>query len=424
MRDIYQEVTEQIVKQLERGVRPWTRPWDPDAKMEPVLPLRHNGEPYRGVNIVLLWSAAGDRGYAAPTWMTFNQARKLGGGVRKGEKGVRIAFAKTLSKTEIDPRTGLEEEREVRIMRGYTVFNVQQIAGLPEKYYETPSAGLSQADRNAAAEEFVRLTGAEVRHGGDKAYYSPSGDYVQLPAYEAFRSPEGYYATLTHELTHWTRAPERLDRNFGQKRFGDKGYAMEELVAEIGSAFLAAELGITPEVREDHTAYIHAWLQVMADDKKAFFTAAGHAGKAAAYLGELAQGWRTGLNAAEAAPRPERYAVSIGDEIIDGDRLRWTEEVRTGAWAKRSVSGIRTIEAEVLKVAAEGRETRFRLAVMAAQGVDPPQAGERISRAGSALVAVRCDRAAWDDEGVRNAAVAAARRAASVGTERQASFSW
>ena len=132
----------------------------------------------------------------------------------------------------------------------------------------------------------------ELRHGGDKAYYSPAGDYVQLPSFAAFKEPLGYYATAIHKITHWTRRPDCLDRNFGQKRFGDNGYAIEELTAELGSAFVGTETGIAPEVHEDHAAYIGAWMAVMKDDKKAFFTAASHAAKAAEFLSDLTEGYR------------------------------------------------------------------------------------------------------------------------------------
>ena len=132
----------------------------------------------------------------------------------------------------------------------------------------------------------------ELRHGGDKAYYSPAGDYVQLPSFAAFKEPLGYYATAIHEITHWTRRPDCLDRNFGQKRFGDNGYAIEELTAELGSAFVGTETGIAPEVHEDHAAYIGAWMAVMKDDKKAFFTAASHAAKVTEFLSDLAEGYR------------------------------------------------------------------------------------------------------------------------------------
>ena len=179
-RDIYREVTDTILAQLEKGVRPWQRPWETGVEAEkpaPTLPLRHNGEPYRGTNVVLLWSAASERGYDKPTWMTYRQAQELGGNVRKGEKGVLVTFARTWTKKEVDPETGIEEEKEVPVMKGYTVFNVAQIDGLPQRYYERKSEETSAAARIEGAEAWLQATGVELRHGGDKAYHSPAGDY-------------------------------------------------------------------------------------------------------------------------------------------------------------------------------------------------------------------------------------------------------
>ncbi len=220
--------------------------------------------------------------------MTFNQAKELGGNVRKGERGSLSVYANSFTKTERDTTTGDEVERNIPFMKGYTVFNVDQIDGLSEKYYALAKApDITLEERIAALEEFFANTGAEIKHGGNKAYYSVSSDHIQMPPFEAFESREGYYATLAHETTHWTRHPTRLERDFGRKRWGDEGYAMEELVAEIGAAFLAADLNITPEVREDHAAYIQSWLKVLKDDKKAIFTASAHAQRAAELLHSL-----------------------------------------------------------------------------------------------------------------------------------------
>src|SRR5690606_13214996 len=147
-----------------------------------------------------------------------------------------------------------------------------------------PVALLDHSQRIAQVERFVAATGADVRHGGAMAFYQPDRDLVQMPAFEAFRSPEGYYSTLLHELTHWTRHKTRLDRSFGRQRWGDEGYAAEELVAELGAAFLCADLQLTPTVRKDHAAYIGSWLKVLKNDKRAIFTAASYAQKAADYL--------------------------------------------------------------------------------------------------------------------------------------------
>jgi antirestriction protein ArdC len=172
-------------------------------------------------------------------------------------------------------------------MKGYTVFNAEQIEGLPAHFYATTQPLNNAIERLDAVERFFASTKATIKHGGNRAFYSPSLDFVQMPELPTFRDAESYYATLAHEATHWTRHESRLDRDLGRKRFGDAGYAMEELVAEIGAAFLCADLGITPETRDDHAAYIASWLKVLKDDKRAIFTAASHAQKAADFLNGL-----------------------------------------------------------------------------------------------------------------------------------------
>jgi antirestriction protein ArdC len=167
------------------------------------------------------------------------------------------------------------------------VFNVEQIEGLPAQYHAVAEPRLDPVQRNARAEEFFAATGADIRHSGNMAYYNIGSDFVQMPPFGAFRDAESYYATLAHECTHWTRADSRLARDFGRKKWGDAGYAMEELVAELGSAFLCADLDLTLEIREDHAAYIASWLDVLKNDKRAIFSAAAHAQKAADYLAGL-----------------------------------------------------------------------------------------------------------------------------------------
>ena len=283
--DVYTRITDKIVSDLEQGVRTWLKPWNAEhAAGRITRPLRHNGQPYNGINILMLWATAVERGFAAPIWMTFKQAKELGAHVRKGEKGSLVVYANTITRTELDVDTGKEEERDIPFMKGYSVFNVEQVEGLPAHFYAVAEPQLDPVQRIDHAEKFFAATSADIRHGGNQDYYAVSSDYVQMPPFEAFRDAESYYATLAHETTHWTRHPKRLDRDFGRKRFGDEGYAMEELVAELGSAFLAADLGLTPEVREDHAAYIGSWLKVLKNDKRAIFTAAAHAQRAADFL--------------------------------------------------------------------------------------------------------------------------------------------
>jgi antirestriction protein ArdC len=283
--DVYQRVTDSIFSQLERGVTPWLKPWNAEhAAGRITRPLRGNLVPYQGINVLMLWVEAVEKGFAAPIWMTFKQALELGAHVRKGEKGSLVVYASSITRTETDEASGQEEEREIPFMKGYTVFNVEQIEGLPESYYAPAQKRLDPVQRIARADSFFASIGADIRHGGDMAGYSLKSDQVRMPPSEAFRDAESYYASLAHELTHWTRHPTRLDRDFGRKRFGDEGYAMEELVAELGAAFLSSDLDLTPELRPDHAAYIEGWLKVLKSDKRAIFTAASHAQRAADFL--------------------------------------------------------------------------------------------------------------------------------------------
>ena len=286
--DVYTRVTNKIIETLETGVRPWLKPWSVEhASGRISRPLRANGIPYQGVNVLLLWGEAMEKGYVAPFWMTFKQAADLGAHVRKGEHGSLVVYADTLHKTETDEKTGDEIERAIPFMKGYNVFNVEQIDGLTEHYYAKPAEPLLASERLEHVDVFFRNTAAEIRTGGNRAFYSIHDDYIQMPPFEAFRDAESHAATLSHEAVHWTRHSKRLDRDFGRKQWGDEGYAKEELVAELGSAFLCADLGITPDVRDDHAAYIASWLAVLKNDKRFIFTAASSAQKAADYLHSL-----------------------------------------------------------------------------------------------------------------------------------------
>jgi antirestriction protein ArdC len=285
--DIYTRVTNNILADLEQGVRTWQKPWHPGHAAGHILrPLRANGLPYRGINILLLWSSALEQGFTSPFWLTFKQADALGAHVRKGEKGSLVVYADTFHKTETDENSGEEVEKDIPFMKAYTVFNANQIEGLPEHYTpalpEQPEAPVE--DRNEVLDWFFASTGIMIRQGGDRAFYAIGSDHVQMPPFPAFRDAESYYATLAHEITHATRHPSRLDRDSGRKQWGDEGYAKEELVAELGAAFLCAELGITPEIREDHAAYIASWLKALQDDKRFIFSAAAHAQRAVDYL--------------------------------------------------------------------------------------------------------------------------------------------
>ena len=283
--DVYERITNQIVAELEKGVRPWLKPWNAEHSAGRITrPLRGNGIPYRGINVVMLWSEAMEKGYAAPIWMTFKQAIELKACVRKGEKGSLVVYADKITRTETDAATGEENEFAIPFMKGYTVFNVEQIDGLPEHFYGKPEPRTDAVPRIERVESFFAATGANVVHGGSRACYIPSTDNIHMPCIDFFRDAESYYATLAHETTHWTKHTSRLNREFGRKRFGDEGYAMEELVAELGSAFLSADLDLTPEVRDDHASYVASWLKVLKNDKRAIFSAASHAQRAVDFL--------------------------------------------------------------------------------------------------------------------------------------------
>lgn len=286
--DVYSRITARIVEDLERGVRPWMKPWKAEhAAGRITRPLRHNGKPYSGINILMLWGAAVMEGFLAPIWMTFRQAKDLGAHVRKGEKGSLVVYANSVTRTEENDE-GEETEREVHFLKAYTVFNVEQIEDLPAQYRVKPEPRFSEpVERNAAAEAFFAATKADIRYRGGQAFYAERNDYIQMPPIEAFRDAESFYATLAHEATHWTKHPSRLERSFGRKTYGDEGYAREELVAELGAAFLCADLELTPETREDHAAYMTSWLKVLKDDNRAIFQAAADAQRAVDFLHHL-----------------------------------------------------------------------------------------------------------------------------------------
>jgi antirestriction protein ArdC len=283
--DIYARITDRIVADLEQGVRPWHRPWNVEHTAGKITrPLRHNGVAYKGINVVMLWSASVVKGYACPLWLTFRQAHELGAHVKKGERGELVVYADRIRRTETDDK-GKETEREIPFLKGYTVFNTEQLEGLPAHYYARPEApALPAVQRIEAADRFFAATGADIRHGGTRAYYAEGSDHVQMPPFETFKDAESHAATLAHELVHWTKHERRLARDMGRVKWGDEGYAREELCAELGAAFLCADIGITPEVRPDHAAYIASWLTVLKMEKRFIFTAAAHAQRAADYL--------------------------------------------------------------------------------------------------------------------------------------------
>ncbi|WP_375207687.1 ArdC family protein [Hyphococcus sp.] len=282
-RDVAQEITDRIIAAIEAGAPPWKRPWK--SAFGSLRPLRNNGAPYKGVNILILWDRAGEKGFENPRWMTFRQAMALGGHVKKGERGVSVVYYGSTTKEVEDGGggEGSEAERTFRFLKSYPVFNVEQVADLPAHFYDHKGKDVVRTPPPSQRKAFFDGVGAEIRHGGDCAFYHRGEDFIRMPPYGAFDNPERYFATLAHEVTHWTGAPGRLDRKKG-RRYGDEDYAYEELVAEIGSAMIGAEIGLPPDHIEDHAAYVNAWLTSLRNDKRYILKAAAEAQKACDFV--------------------------------------------------------------------------------------------------------------------------------------------
>lgn len=289
--DVHQAITNQIIAAIEAGPGKLQMPWHRSGAniMHPVNVA--SGNAYRGVNTVALWAAADACGYPHGLWGTYRQWQDCGAQVRKGEKSSLIVFYREFEQGDDAGDPSGDEDRRRRCMaRASRVFNIAQVDGYVAS---EPSPEDNRVDPIASAEAFVATIGARIAEGGDRAFYDLREDAITMP--DRFRfidtksgtATEAWYATLLHELTHWTGAAHRLDRGFGE-RFGDDAYAMEELVAELGAAFLCGDLGISAEPRTDHAAYIDSWLRIFKGDRKAIFTAASAANKAAEYLASRA----------------------------------------------------------------------------------------------------------------------------------------
>lgn len=279
--DIYERVTNQIIEAIERGPDRYRMPWHRSAA-EALLPTNAaSGRAYRGVNVLVLWAVGESKGYPSPVWATYKQWQELGAQVRKGEESSVVVYWNVTEGTEDGGEE--EEKRSGRrfFARGYSVFNAAQVDGFTPP--ETPK--LSEAERIERADAFFGNVGADIRHGGTEAFYQPGEDFIRLPRFELFRDASGYYATLAHEATHWTGAKHRLDRDLSG-RFGSHAYAAEELVADLGAAFICAGLQTTPQPRAGHAAYIASWLRLFKEDKRAIFTAASKAQQAADWMHE------------------------------------------------------------------------------------------------------------------------------------------
>lgn len=274
-RDLYQEVTDRITALLKNGVCPWKRDWTATA----ATPRNWNGRPYRGINWLLLGSLA----YDTPVFLTFKQALELGGAVRKGEKGHLVTFWKFFKTNETDPETG--KKKVIPMLKHFTVFNVAQCDGLPE--IKAPAVrDIPPVEAAEAVIASMPQRPAIHQNGNGQCYYRPATDSVHMTSKTAFRTPEGWYSTLFHELAHSTGHASRLNRKGVTEKaaFGSETYSREELVAELTAANLCAETGISAPILENQAAYVKGWLAALQDDPKALVWAAGKAARAADFI--------------------------------------------------------------------------------------------------------------------------------------------
>ena len=270
--NIYQEITDSIIAELEKGATPWIKPWNaPQGADKNVV----SQKAYRGINRLLLAMVGGMKGYSNPAWGTYKQWEEMGGQVRKGEKAAKIIFWSKASAT--DKNTG--ESKEYAFAKAYFVFNVQQVEGIEIVKSEDKQ---NDNQRIANCENTIKNSNARITHGGDTACFIPSSDIIRMPEIGTFQTAEHYYATAFHELTHWTSDKNRCDRDISKGRFGNPDYAFEELVAELGAAFLCGNHGIKGDLR--HAGYIESWLKCLKNDPKAIFKASGLAQSAADYI--------------------------------------------------------------------------------------------------------------------------------------------
>jgi len=282
--NLYDEITGKIIAELEAGRFPWVQPWGKATAKAPLgLPQNAStGRAYSGINILILWGAVVQRGFPGQGWLTYRQAAALGGNIRKGERGTTVVYADRFTPEDEKRRareTG-EEPGKIAFLKRFTVFNTAQCEGLPEDIgmaAPPPPPGLIEPQ----VEALIKATGIDFRIGGDRAYYAPVHDYVQVPPPQAYFEPINWHRTALHEVSHASGHSSRLDRDLSGS-FGTKKYAFEEMIAEISSAFCCASLGIVPTVR--HADYVGSWLEVMREDSRAIVRAASQASKAADWI--------------------------------------------------------------------------------------------------------------------------------------------
>lgn len=291
--NVYEIITNQIIADLENGITPWECPWFGS------LANAATGHQYRGMNQILLGAAMAKHGYGSPLFLTFKQAKALGGHIRKGEKSHIVTFFRFVEKKiDVDGekrKDGSDRAKQrIPVLRYYRVFNIEQTEGIDPAKLDTVHPLLSPEARVEHADHFIEATGAEITFSAEpRAYYAPARDAIHLPHFETFKTARGFYSTALHELAHWTGHESRLARDL-DGRFGNESYAAEELIAEIGAAFTMAHLGF--EYESQHSSYIASWLRVLKNDHYAIFTAAREAQRLSDFLLEL-----TGLKEKEDA---------------------------------------------------------------------------------------------------------------------------
>ena len=309
MRDIYQDVTDKIVTALGQGVAPWIKPWTSTGSSNygPHQPFPINAitrRAYSGINLPLLWAEARLKGFTQDRWLTFNQAKNAGGHIRKGEHSTLAVLYKPMEREEqtesgqpVLDENGQPKVAHFGILRTHFLFNIEQTEGL-----ETLNATLIETEpsdpfqANSAADNLLLTSGAKIVHRpADQAFYHPFRDFIQLPTKTQFHNESGYYATALHELSHWSGHDSRLQREgvVAPSPFGTPGYAFEELVAEMGAAFLCAHCGIQGELR--HEGYLESWLSLLKADKRAIFRASGQARTASEYVLNLERKWQSAV---------------------------------------------------------------------------------------------------------------------------------
>jgi len=279
---LYDEITNRIIAELEAGRMPWVQPWGTSAAKAPLaLPKSAaTGRQYSGINILILWGAATERAFTNQSWLTFRQALSLGGRVRKGERGTTVVYADRFVPVDEKRHASKngEEAKAIPFLKRFTVFNSDQCDDLEiATTTSPPPPGLIEPQ----VEYLIKATGVDFRIGGNRAFYVPTGDYVQVPPPQAYFESINWHRTALHELAHATGHPSRLNRDLSGS-FGTRKYAFEELVAEISAAFGCASLGIVPTIR--HADYIGSWLDVLREDNRAIIRAASQASKVSDYL--------------------------------------------------------------------------------------------------------------------------------------------